>query len=73
MLSSFRRMEARSQQVKVRALSGPHLLGGYRPVKPSSPVIPRSHQDRPSSPTSCFGWRKLSRPRGLHEKLGRKS
>lgn len=68
MLSSFRGMEAWSQQVKVRALSGRSLLGDY-----SSPVIPRSPQDRPSSPTSCFGWRKLSRPRGLHEKLGQKS
>lgn len=73
MLSSFCMMEAWSQQVKARALSGRSLLGGYRHVKPSSPVIPRSPQDRPSSPTSCFGWRKLSRPRGLHEKLGQKS
>lgn len=47
MLSSFRGMEAWSQQVKARALSGRSLLGGYRHVKPSSPVIPRSPQDRP--------------------------
>lgn len=64
---------SRSQQVKARALSGRHLLGGYSHEKPSSPVIPRSHQDRPSSPTSCFGRRKLSRLGGIHEKLGQKS
>lgn len=33
-------------------------------MTPSSPGIPRLHQDRPSTPTSCFGWG-LSGPRGL--------
>lgn len=53
-----------------QALSG-HLEGSNAHVPPSSPGILRLHQDRPSTPISCFGWG-LSRPRGLLGKWGQK-
>lgn len=52
-------------------LNGQHLGGSSKHVTSSSPGIPRLHQDRPSTPISCFGWG-LSGPRGLVGKRGQK-